>query len=403
MFTLFLKSTQPNRTQAGFQIAITLFVGGHMKAQQQKVIIICLSTLLIISFQNCAQNASSGFVQNPNFDVASTEEIPAEVPVDMPVPAAEVKYQVHSKVITASETTTASKVDVLVVIDNSKSMEYEQTNMGQRFDSFLNQLQGIDWQVGIITTDVSVGTAATTDGRLLQYSSGKNLISAKDNLTTAKSLFAKTIKRSEIGGSNEQGIKASYRALERASTSGDANNALIRSNAALAVIVVSDADETGSTTQNNPDTLHQYITKKYPGKSFKFHSIIVKNGDSTCLNNKSTITTASGSSYVNQNEGYGATYTKLSQQTSGIIGSVCQADYGNQLQAIGQSTVEQVKQATLDCAPVDRDNNGYADIEIRNAKTNSLITNYVVKGLQITFDQPLASGSYNVSYVCVAK
>lgn len=395
---------QSDRIQAGVQIAITLFVGGHMKAQQYRVIAISLLTLTLVSFQNCAQNASNAFVQNPNFDVASTEEV-IEQPVDMPTPepVAEIKYQIHSKVITANETTTAKKVDVLVVIDNSKSMEYEQTNMGQRFDSFLNQLQGIDWQVGIVTTDVSVGTGATMDGRLLQYSSGKNLISSKDNLTTAKSLFAKTVKRSEIGGSNEQGIKASYRALERAAMSGDANAALVRSDAALAIIVVSDADETGSTAQNNPDNLHQYITKKYPGKSFKFHSLIVKNGDSACLNNKSTITTSSGSSYVNQNEGYGAAYTKLSQKTSGIIGSVCQADYGNQLQAIGQSTVEQVKQTTLDCEPVDRDNNGYADIEIRNAKTNSLISNYVVKGLQITFDQPLATGSYNVSYLCVAK
>ena len=56
-----------------------------------------------------------------------------EVPVEMP---AEVKYKNYSKVISAAET--SNKVDVLVVIDNSKSMVFEQTNMAQRFGSFFN-------------------------------------------------------------------------------------------------------------------------------------------------------------------------------------------------------------------------------------------------------------------------
>ena len=361
-----------------------------------------------MAFQNCAQNGPLGGGQAMKF--TSTEVEPAAVvepvvvevapaaPVVVeeaaPVVTAEVKYKNYSKVITAAET--SNKVDVLVVIDNSKSMVYEQTNMAQRFGSFLSQLQNLDWQVGIITTDVSLGDSATADGRLLKFNTaGKRLISSKDGLTSAKNLFSATIQRSEIGNANEQGIKASYRALERAAVASDANAALVRPNSALSIIVVTDADETGSATQNNPDNLHKYITTKYPGKSFKFHSIIVKKGDLNCAKDKSKVVKA-GVTHENIN-------SKLSEKTSGIIGSVCQADYGNQLSMIGQSTSQQVKQATLDCAPADRDNNGYADIEIRNAQTNSLISNYVVNGVQISFDQPLTAGSYNISYTCVAN
>ena len=377
-----------------------------MKSKHRRALAITALTLLpIIAFQNCAQNGPLGGGQAMKFTSAEVEAEPAvaepvveEVPVEMP---AEIKYKNYSKVISAAET--SNKVDVLVVIDNSKSMVFEQTNMAQRFGSFLTQLQNVDWQVGIITTDVSLGDSATADGRLLKYNSaGKRLISSKDGIESAKSLFSSTIQRTEIGNAYEQGIKASYRALERAAVASDANAALIRQNSALSIIVVTDADETGSTTQNNPDNLHKYITTKYPGKSFKFHSIIVRKGDVNCANDKSKVVKA-GVTHENINEGYGVIYSKLSEKTSGIIGSVCQADYGNQLSMIGQSTSQQVKQATLDCAPADRDNNGYADIEIRNAQTNSLISNYVVNGVQISFDQPLAAGSYNISYTCIAN
>ncbi|AZZ37429.1 hypothetical protein CIK05_11695 [Bdellovibrio sp. qaytius] len=371
-----------------------------MNVKQRRAIAISVLTLTLVAYQNCSQNGTIETVKASKVTATSADQV-LPSPADVPAAPAEIKYQNHSKVISASEST--NKVDVLVVIDNSVSMTYEQLNMAQRFGSFLSQLQGLDWQVGIVTTDVTANTAATTDGKLLSYSSNKRLISSQDDLESAKSLFASTIQRTETGASQEQGIKASYRALERAAISSDPNSALIRQNAALSVIVITDADETGSGTQNNPDNLHNYITTKYPGKSFKFHSIIVKNGDTACRSDRSTGVKPSGSTFQNTNETYGAIYTKLSEMTSGIIGSVCQPDYGNQLQLIGQSTSEQVKQATLDCAPVDRDQNGFADIEIRNVQTNSLITNYVVSGLQISFDQPLAIGSYSINYTCIAK
>ncbi len=45
-------------------------------------------------------------------------------------------------------------------------MKVEQANMGERFSNFINQLDGLDWQIGIITTDVSKD-ATNCDGRLV--------------------------------------------------------------------------------------------------------------------------------------------------------------------------------------------------------------------------------------------
>lgn len=365
-------------------------VGGPMKFKFQRVhlLMLLLMTLMCFLFQNCDKQTSFSLVTDPNAtnNVAGTPE--DNEPETTP------EYINKSKSFSVSS---SSKVDVLVVIDNSGSMGFEQQSMGNRFSNFIDQLSNLDWQLGIITTDVSSTTKATSDGRLLDFGSNNYLIKSSDDLAAAKTAFANTIQRSEQGNGNEQGLKASIRALERAANPSDNNKVLIRSGAALSIIVVTDANETGSTTS---DALFKYVTEKYSGKSFKFHSIIVKNNDEVCLKDKTAYTTANGTQQYNVNEGYGTKYKSLSDKTSGIVGSVCSTDYGSQLQSIGESTAEQIKQITLDCAPVDQDNNGFADLEIRNSADNSLINGYTVHGVQVNFDNFLPAGSYKAEYTC---
>ena len=60
------------------------------------------------------------------------------------------------------------KVDILVVDDNSGSMEFEQTSMANRVSNFLAILQGLDWRIGIATTDPTATVAVnTTDPKIL--------------------------------------------------------------------------------------------------------------------------------------------------------------------------------------------------------------------------------------------
>lgn len=355
---------------------------------------------LMTVFQNCGQ---AGSITPASDTIEDSFSPDPGTPVTPPAGQVPKDYE---KTVTVNQSN--GQVDVLIVMDNSGSMRFEQGSMRDRFSNFLSRLQGLDWQVGITTTDARASNTpvAGRDGHLLTYQRlNKSLLSSNDNPQTASLAFSETIQ--QTGGSGqEQGVRATYRALENAvihtMAGSGLNRGLVRPGAALSVILVSDADETVDssrpgdlatfTDRNRPEKLREYIQSAFPGKVFKFNSIVVRNDDQACL------------SFPNsQNEGYGRNYQTLSNLTSGIIGSVCEADYSNQLTVIGDNTVEMVRTITLDCSPLDLNQDGKADITVTMMGNNSPLTNYTVTGRVITFSANLAVGSYKVAYKCLAN
>jgi hypothetical protein len=274
-----------------------------------------------------------------------------------------------------------NQVDVIVVIDNSASMRFVQANMAQRFSSLLDELKGLDWTLGIVTTDVS-SDAPKKDGRLLEMSGmpGVDHLTSAMNEEEVRKAFAHTIQRPAREGSpDEQGIKATYRALERKPD-------WLRANAALNVVVVTDSDETPhrghAEIRNNPSELLKYVKSNYLSKDFFFHSIIVKVGDAECLKK-------------DDHEAYGRTYAWLSKKTGGIIGDVCQKDYSDQLKMIGQKVSQQIRQFTLDCEPV------AGSVKIHNGSEEILA--FVVQGQLVKLQNSLPAGQTDVDYQCYVK
>lgn len=331
----------------------------------------------------------------------------------------EIKWQISNKTRAVTQTVNIkrlTKLDVLVVIDNSGSMANEHKNMASRFGTFLDQLNGIDWQVGIVTTDVRAGSSTSNgkvtehvkrDGKLVEFvsapavgegeptMSGQFVISSSMSATTARNWFANTIQMATNGSGDEQGVAASIRTIQR-STASDSisqrNAALFRSDAALAILVVTDADETnpkGTETQNKPETLINLVKTMWSAKPFSFHSIIVPVGDSVCKGKDG-------------NESYGYNYVSISNLTGGILGTVCATDYGTQLSAIGKSTQELVSTIALECAPLDLNNDGKADIQITTAN-GTTAPSYTVEGMNLKFSKELPVGTTTVRYTCVAS
>lgn len=343
--------------------------------------------VLVLFFQNCGQ---------PGTIATNAIEGVKDVPVDPNDPNGPV-YRAFQKTVKVNSAN--SQVDILVVVDNSGSMATEQKSMGDRFDTFIDQLQGLDWRVAITTTDVaklnSAGQPITAenDGRLVKMEgTQKYFLSKTDDPAMVKQIFKETVQREERGSGWEQGIRATFRSLERAQA-GDASNAsFLRSSAALAVVVVSDADETieQADIRNDGQKLRDFISVTLPSKAFAFHSIIVKKDDEPCLK-----LTGSG------NEGYGLKYQSLSEKTGGIVGSVCETDYGTQLKAMGQATADLVNQVTLECEAVDQDKDGKVDVTITNIATQAQVTEFTVNKSQIQLAKPLAIGEYNVQYKCI--
>ena len=127
----------------------------------------------------------------------------------------------------------------------------------------------------------------------------------------------------------------------------------------------------------------------WSAKPFSFHSIIVPVGDSDCKGKDG-------------NESYGYNYVSISNLTGGILGTVCAADYGTQLSAIGKSTQELVSTIALECAPLDLNNDGKADIQITTAN-GTTAPSYTVEGMNLKFSKELPVGTTTVRYTCVAS
>lgn len=285
------------------------------------------------------------------------------------------------------------KVDILIVIDNSISMNFEQANMAQRFSKFINSIQNLDWQIGIVTTDVSDPYLATSDGKLLKFESlNTYILNSSMKKKDVESAFSETIQRKENGSGYEQGVFATYRFLEREASRA---NKLLRDDSAFSVIVVSDADETPFedpsgvplvTLKNKPSELVKFIEKKYPHKPYQFHSIVVRTNDKACLEK-------------NGNELYGETYIYLSQLTKGIVGSVCEDDYGSQLKVMGEKVQELVTSVLLECVPADKDHDGIPDIVVSN-DLGDKIEIQRVDGKYLNFKKGLPAGNVKIQYSC---
>lgn len=285
----------------------------------------------------------------------------------------------------------SDKVDIVIVMDNSGSMKVEQQNMASRFSHFISKLDGLDWRLGIITTDVRSGTEAARDGKLVQFKNTNDFVLTSGMATSyVEASFASTIQMTANGSGSEQGIAATSRLIDRYQDAASENNAirsLMRADSVLSVIVVSDQNESGSKAVNDGKNLISKIKAVFGNsKRFIFNSIVVKSGDAACK-------------AIDGNEGYGVKYEELSDLTGGIIGTVCAADYAGQLQNIGQATADLVKSLQLKCKPEDTNQDGTPDVTITN-NAGAAVTNFTIQGTMAHFSTGLASGTYSLKYYC---
>ena len=276
------------------------------------------------------------------------------------------------------------KVDILFVVDNSGSMQYEQKSMASRVKNFLDVVQGLDWQAAVTTTDPSHSTYG--DGRLVAMKglSGTYILNSNMDPALSKSVLSNTLQRSETGSGSEQGIYATYRALERGVTSAGVNRSFVREGAQLAVVVISDEDESANGVKNDPTNLISYIQNSFGGqKGFSFHSIIARPGDKACLNG----------------EGATAGYRlqKMAQLTGGLVGDVCALDYAAQMQGVAEGVRATLKTLTLSCEPVE---DSFRKIHV--LKDGQLYNGvYAKAGVNLNFTEMLPAGNYEVVYTCL--
>jgi len=315
-----------------------------------------------------------------------------------------------------------NKVDILMVIDNSGSMSFEQKSMSDRMSKFMTQIKDLDYRIAVTTTDprnIELG-----DGRLVKMKgTDKYVLDKSFSLENAQTILGKTLQRSEVGSGSEQGINATFRAIERsleqinvckksaasehASTTAfshaNENSALFRQcrekeekcrsesavlfrdDANFATVLISDEDESATNYRNIPENLVKFIKTTWPTKNFAFHSIINKVGDEACRKTNGAA--------------YGTIYTKMSQLTGlnttggSIIGSVCEYDYGSQLSGIGKSVQLMDQVMDLKCSPID----GKVSIKLNDKDFTAA---FKVQDKKLVFENNLPIGNYKLEYSC---
>jgi hypothetical protein len=259
---------------------------------------------------------------------------------------------------------TDNKVDILLVVDDSNSMAPENTQLAQKLQGFVNDLttSNVDWQMCATVTraqDVrGNGVLYWGASRMWIDYVGSPAWILKLGATNPYSIFTNTIAgigAGWAGTDDERAIKAAYWHAEYASS-----NTCYRPDASVSVIILSDEDErsvggdagqvyySGELKPLEADDLPQsYVNKmkqKFGNdKRLSVNSIIVKPNDSACM-------TAQDSAGAKSH--YGHKYNELAQLTNGYSGSICAADYSQNLNYFKDRIVRSLSSINLECAPV---------------------------------------------------
>lgn len=212
----------------------------------------------------------------------------------------------------------ASEVDILLVVDNSCSMEPYQQKLSQNFDNFLTFfVEGdVDYQIGVTTTTVvkptPYGGCTQTDidaipdaGTLVQ-----NTV-INSSTSDASNVFSSLVNVGVCGNGSEMGLEAGLLALEGSGSS------LIRPDAYLSVIFISDEQDT------SPAPVADYINtmraiKDSDARDVFNSSALVVNDIADCSLEQ-----------VNSGAAVGSRYIDVADQTGGVIGNICGEDFAS--------------------------------------------------------------------------
>lgn len=284
----------------------------------------------------------------------------------------------------------ASEVDVIVVADTSGSMAEERAEFGTRLDNFIAQIQDLDWRLCVITTDV-----INDKGRLKPFGT-TGLYALDKNVPSYQSVFLNTMTKLPSGSGDEQGIKASYMAVQLK------DPRCIRPNASLAMVVLSDEDErsTGGYVEyeentqyrellpaNLPATLVGEVPRALGAdKIFSFHSLVIRSDDQACYDEQ-----------VATHQAFpGTRYEEASRMTGGVIGNICSSDYGAELGRFARGVRRDLQALSLKCEPL----TDSLSLTVTSVPQSFQFT-YAVSGNKVHFTPALPEGAVvDLTYIC---
>jgi hypothetical protein len=218
----------------------------------------------------------------------------------------------------------ASEVDVLLVIDNSCSMQPYQDELAQNFDNFLTYFQegDVDYQMGVVTTAVS-GSSPTdgcTQADLARIPEGGKLVGSGDRPTVitpdtpnGAEVFAELVDVGVCGSGYEMGLESAYRALTPPFVNGY-NAGFLRADAFLSVIFVSDEEDSSPLPVNDYINAFRNVKGQRDREVFNASSLVVT--DIAECDAQQQVAGQVGTRYID-----------VARQGQGVLGSICADDF----------------------------------------------------------------------------
>jgi hypothetical protein len=342
-----------------------------MKATPNRPLSIAASAIgfglfLALAFNSCSDvsfsNKSNDTVQNPQCQPPNCPPTPDPTPT--------------SYTDTFNIPKTVNKADILLVLDNSGSMEPDLAKLADKLDGLIEILDkgGVDWRMCYTKTGVTTDPNRSVLEWKATDSSGNVVQTGARVLTPAtadkRNIFLTTIDHLSdfgTGSSTEQGIASMGQILK-----SSLNRDCFRDDSALATVVISDEDEKSCggrcadyqssenpsgpqywsakaytdqyramSSENQPETLVKLIKDMWSEKSYVHHSIVVRKDDYSCYDKQDSEFPAF----------FGLTYSRLQSLTGGILGDICADSYATQLQSMGERIRDAINSVTLRCMP----------------------------------------------------
>ena len=212
----------------------------------------------------------------------------------------------------------AGAVDILLVVDNSCSMQPYQQELANNFDNFLTYfIEGdVDYQIGVATTTVIAPepygscTAADVAQVPLAGTLVDNTVVTPDT-PNASGVFSDLVNVGTCGAGMEMGLEAALQVLE------NPNAGLLREEAYLSVIFVSDEEDT------SPMPVNDYINEMRAVKDATARQVY--NASSLVVTDASQCNAtqlASGATL-------GSRYLDVAEQSEGIQVNICAEDFAS--------------------------------------------------------------------------
>ena len=229
------------------------------------------------------------------------------------------------------------KADILLVVDDSCSMQDKQTALGQNFGSFIQYAvaANVDYRIGVTTTTEFERECDPILGQCFNNNSkgpeGKLVVDGPTmlkwvtpNTPQVSTVFQRMVNVGTNGGGYETGLACAVKALTPPVISGHNAN-FLRADANLAVVVITDASDQSS----QPVSYYQDLlvnVKGYQRLSYFTFSTI----------GPSLSSPPSGCTYDDS----GATSTRyrpVVQYTSGVFDEICNTNWAATLQNLGRT------------------------------------------------------------------